>query len=68
MTGLPVVAAATLTGADIRGLDIAGIRRALATENVGEVRFDTVSGADATDPASIRLSQSVLSSHAHDTI
>ena len=53
MTTLPVVAAPTLTGADIRGLDIAGLRRALTTEITGEVRFDTVSRALYATDASV---------------
>ena len=53
MTALPVVAAATLTGADVRGMDIAGLRRALATEITGEVRFDTVSRALYSTDASV---------------
>jgi FAD/FMN-containing dehydrogenase/Fe-S oxidoreductase len=53
MTTLPVLPASTLTGADIRGLDIAGLRRALATEITGEVRFDTVSRALYSTDASV---------------
>jgi FAD/FMN-containing dehydrogenase/Fe-S oxidoreductase len=53
MTTLPVVAAAPLAGADIRGLDVAGLRRALTTEITGEVRFDTVSRALYSTDASV---------------
>jgi FAD/FMN-containing dehydrogenase/Fe-S oxidoreductase len=53
MTALPVVAAATHTGADVRGLDIAGLRRALSTEITGEVRFDIVSRALYSTDASV---------------
>jgi FAD/FMN-containing dehydrogenase/Fe-S oxidoreductase len=53
MTALPVVAAATHTGANVRGLDISGLRRALSTEITGEVRFDTVSRALYATDASV---------------
>ena len=53
MTPLPVVAAATHTGADIRGLDVAGLRRALSTEITGEVRFDAVTRALYATDASV---------------
>jgi FAD/FMN-containing dehydrogenase/Fe-S oxidoreductase len=57
MTALPVVSAPTLTGADIRHLNIAGLRRALATEIAGEIRFDTVSRAlYATDASVYQIS------------
>ena len=53
MTTLPVVAAPANTGADVRGLDLAGLRRALATEITGEVRFDKVSRALYSTDASV---------------
>ena len=53
MTSLPVLPASALTGGDIRGLDIAGLRRALATEITGEVRFDAVSRALYSTDASV---------------
>jgi FAD/FMN-containing dehydrogenase/Fe-S oxidoreductase len=59
MTSLPVVAPAALTGADVRGLDIHGLRRALATEIAGEVRFDSVSRALYSTDASVYQIQPV---------
>ena len=53
MTALPVVPTPTRTGADIRGLDLAGLRRALSTEFTGEIRFDTVSRALYATDASV---------------
>ena len=53
MTTLPVVPAPTQTGADVRSLNVAGLRRALATEFAGEVRFDKVSRALYSTDASV---------------
>ena len=53
MTTLPLLAAAGPTGADLRGLDVAGLRRALVTHISGEVRFDTVSRALYATDASV---------------
>jgi FAD/FMN-containing dehydrogenase/Fe-S oxidoreductase len=53
MTTLPMVPAPARTGADIRGLDVAGLRRALSTEFTGELRFDTVSRALYATDASV---------------
>jgi FAD/FMN-containing dehydrogenase/Fe-S oxidoreductase len=53
MTSLPVIAPATLTGADVRGVDVAGLRRALAAEFTGELHFDAVSRALYATDASV---------------
>jgi FAD/FMN-containing dehydrogenase/Fe-S oxidoreductase len=53
MTGLPVVTAPTPTGADVRGLNLAGLRRALATEITGEIHFDKISRALYATDASV---------------
>ena len=45
MTTLPLVTAPTLTGADIRSLNITGLHRALASGISGEIRFDKVAEA-----------------------
>ena len=53
MTALPVIAAPTQTGADVRHLNLAGLRRALATEFTGEIHFDKVSRALYSTDASV---------------
>jgi FAD/FMN-containing dehydrogenase/Fe-S oxidoreductase len=53
MTALPIVPAPTPSGADVRSLNLAGLRRALATEITGEIRFDTVSRALYATDASV---------------
>ena len=53
MTTLPVISAPTRTGADVRGLNLAGLRRALATEFTGEMHFDKVSRALYSTDASV---------------
>jgi FAD/FMN-containing dehydrogenase/Fe-S oxidoreductase len=53
MTTLPVISPPTQTGADVRSLNVAGLRRALATEITGEVRFDKVSRALYSTDASV---------------
>jgi FAD/FMN-containing dehydrogenase/Fe-S oxidoreductase len=53
MTALPVVPAPTQTGADVRSLNLAGLRRVLATEISGEIRFDNVSRALYATDASV---------------
>ena len=53
MTALPVVTAPTQTGADVRSLNLAGLRRALATEIKGEIRLDKVSRALYSTDASV---------------
>jgi FAD/FMN-containing dehydrogenase len=44
---------ASLTGADVRHVDVAGLERALATDIKGEVRFDRVSRALYATDASV---------------
>jgi FAD/FMN-containing dehydrogenase/Fe-S oxidoreductase len=53
MTLLQVDAGPALTGAGVRTMDVSGLRRALATEIAGEVRFDTVSRALYSQDASV---------------
>jgi FAD/FMN-containing dehydrogenase/Fe-S oxidoreductase len=53
MTMLPVISAPTQTGADVRSLNLAGLRRALATEFTGDVHFDKVSRALYSTDASV---------------
>jgi len=53
MSTLPVVPPPAQTGADLRGLNLAGLRRALATEISGEIRFDKVSRALYSTDASV---------------
>jgi FAD/FMN-containing dehydrogenase/Fe-S oxidoreductase len=53
MTTLPVISPPTQTGADVRSLNLAGLRRALATEFTGEVHFDKVSRALYSTDASV---------------
>jgi FAD/FMN-containing dehydrogenase/Fe-S oxidoreductase len=53
MNTLPVISLPTQTGADLRNLNVAGLRRALATEFTGEVHFDTVSRALYSTDASV---------------
>ena len=53
MTALPVVPAPAQTGADVRSLNLAGLRRALATEFTGEIRLDKVSRALYSTDASV---------------
>jgi FAD/FMN-containing dehydrogenase/Fe-S oxidoreductase len=53
MTMLPVVNAPAPTGADVRSLNIASLRRALAMEIAGEIRFDKVSRALYSTDASV---------------
>ena len=53
MTTLPVISAPTQTGADVRSLNVAGLRRALATEFTGETHFDKVSRALYSTDASV---------------
>ena len=53
MNTLPVISPPTQTGADVRNLNLAGIRRALATEFAGEVHFDKVSRALYSTDASV---------------
>jgi len=53
MTLLPVDAGAALTGADVRAVDVDRLRRALAMEITGEVRFDAVSRALYATDASV---------------
>jgi FAD/FMN-containing dehydrogenase/Fe-S oxidoreductase len=53
MSTLPVISPPTQTGADLRNLNVAGIRRALATEITGEVHFDKVSRALYSTDASV---------------
>jgi FAD/FMN-containing dehydrogenase/Fe-S oxidoreductase len=48
-----VMSAPTRTGADLRHLNVAGLRRALATEISGELRFDKVSRALYSTDASV---------------
>src|SRR5262245_36120562 len=44
---------ASLTGADVRHVDVAGLERALATDIKGEIRFDRVSRALYATDASV---------------
>jgi FAD/FMN-containing dehydrogenase/Fe-S oxidoreductase len=53
MTAPPSIPAPTQTGADVRNLNLAGLRRALATEISGEIRYDTVSRALYATDASV---------------
>jgi FAD/FMN-containing dehydrogenase/Fe-S oxidoreductase len=53
MTALPIVPAPAQTGADVRSLNLAGLRRALATEITGEIRSDMVSRALYSTDASV---------------
>jgi FAD/FMN-containing dehydrogenase len=53
MTTLPVISAPTQTGADVRSLNLAGLRRALATEFTGEIHFDKISRALYSTDASV---------------
>jgi FAD/FMN-containing dehydrogenase/Fe-S oxidoreductase len=53
MTTVPVATAPAPTGADVRRLNIAGLRRALATETAAETRFDKVSRALYATDASV---------------
>jgi FAD/FMN-containing dehydrogenase/Fe-S oxidoreductase len=53
MNTLPVISPPTQTGADLRNLNVAGLRRALVTEFTGEVHFDKVSRALYSTDASV---------------
>src|SRR5678815_1258173 len=53
MSTVPVISAPTQTGADVRSLNLAGLRRALATEFTGEIHFDKVSRALYSTDASV---------------
>ena len=53
MTTLPVISPSPHTGADLRSLNLAGLRRALATEFTGELHFDKVSRALYSTDASV---------------
>ena len=53
MTTLPVISPSPHTGADLRSLNLAGLRRALATEITGELHFDKVSRALYSTDASV---------------
>jgi FAD/FMN-containing dehydrogenase/Fe-S oxidoreductase len=53
MTTVPVISAPIQTGADVRNLNLDGLRRALATEFTGEVHFDKVSRALYSTDASV---------------
>jgi FAD/FMN-containing dehydrogenase/Fe-S oxidoreductase len=53
MTTVPVISAPTQTGADVRNLNLAGLRQALATGFTGEIHFDKVSRALYSTDASV---------------
>jgi FAD/FMN-containing dehydrogenase/Fe-S oxidoreductase len=53
MTTVPVISAPSQSGADIRSLNLAGLRQALASEFTGEIHFDKVSRALYSTDASV---------------